>query len=954
MMKKRRAPVQSVLAERKMFAGGGMLPISKPMEQKQPSGILASSEPLIDAVAQEVLAPMTGGPLTMAEGGSVMRQSISSNLPRASSRPRFPFPINFQPYGGGVLSELESLSDEMGEGLSDIGERIEGVGDYADKAADRLGRSFGRQLDSYANTVQGQLGTEGYRNPFSRFFGRQGLAGLLGGAQTQAVNRLEPQVTPQPKPEPDQLSNGFLPTPQRMNQGGIAQLQAGGMPIPPRSARANMAGPVPLRGIQVQLVPTLTPGAGQGGPFEMTLGDLADETSAEKLSRLFPDAERPDDIDIRYPGLKRREEAQRQRMIQGKPRGRVQEGIETADIDMARSLIGATDKVKGFFEDAKDAAVAGYQAGFSGQMQALGLDAAQIAVVNDLIQSRPDLERQILESAGNLAAGKKSIPSPGSDPDDTRATSAASSNPTTFKQQIARDISNRFEADQDLVKQQMADAKIIEEYTNIGTPFEQTRDMQQPDAVERPADTGDAGPRTEAQDMMSGTGQVGPSIPGLSPDDEIDEDIGPKPALFTEPGRKPEAGAEEAGPQEAGDPFIGEEGAKDIMATFDKKDMSKEDATKTIDQYKKEFLDQMPEYQGMSEEEKGYALMEAGLRVAAGESPYAVANVAKGLQGLGATFAKDEKEKRVWDRQVTLSASKYALQKVNADRDRLIAFQQKEKDIVQVMNPNTGDVKVITQADLRAGNLPKGYLATKNPYGDYVNGVKATKALIAAKAAAAGKNDITSKWLTIGNDYDKNAQKVLDSVQSKNLLGPAIEILYDPKIPITGIQGIMTQSWNRFSNAFGLSANDVVAKKGEAKEKYIDRVGMVIAKKITAILGESNRTISTPDRTRADDLAGVFADYLFDPLVKDPDLLKDKLRNLYQTLDNDEKLGRAFMNRVEDSVGNLTVPGGGKLYADVLRKSANSILGTAKGIGPKGKIRKLSDFGSFDSKGVFR
>ena len=207
----------------------------------------------------------------------------------------------------------------------------------------------------------------------------------------------------------------------------------------------------------------------------------------------------------------------------------------------------------------------------------------------------------------------------------------------------------------------------------------------------------------------------------------------------------------------------------------------------------------MPEYQGMSEEEKGYALMEAGLRVAAGESPYAVANVAKGLQGLGATFAKDEKEKRVWDRQVTLSASKYALQKVNADRDRLIAFQQKEKDIVQVMNPNTGDVKVITQADLRAGNLPKGYLATKNPYGDYVNGVKATKALIAAKAAAAGKNDITSKWLTIGNDYDKNAQKVLDSVQSKNLLGPAIEILYDPKISVTGIQGIMTQSWNRFS-----------------------------------------------------------------------------------------------------------------------------------------------------------
>jgi len=65
---RRRSPVRSVLAERKMFAGGGMLPISTPMK-KEPSGILASSEPLIDAVSQEILAPMTGGAMPMAQGG---------------------------------------------------------------------------------------------------------------------------------------------------------------------------------------------------------------------------------------------------------------------------------------------------------------------------------------------------------------------------------------------------------------------------------------------------------------------------------------------------------------------------------------------------------------------------------------------------------------------------------------------------------------------------------------------------------------------------------------------------------------------------------------------------------------------------------------------------------------------------------------------------------------------
>jgi len=67
----RRYPVRSVLSERKMFSNGGMLPTSKPIESSmnQPSGILASSSPLIDAVSQEILAPMTGGAMPMAQGG---------------------------------------------------------------------------------------------------------------------------------------------------------------------------------------------------------------------------------------------------------------------------------------------------------------------------------------------------------------------------------------------------------------------------------------------------------------------------------------------------------------------------------------------------------------------------------------------------------------------------------------------------------------------------------------------------------------------------------------------------------------------------------------------------------------------------------------------------------------------------------------------------------------------
>ena len=64
----RRSPVRSVLAERRLFSNGGMLPISTPF-QNTPSGILASSPPLIEAVSQEIVAPFTGGAMPMAQGG---------------------------------------------------------------------------------------------------------------------------------------------------------------------------------------------------------------------------------------------------------------------------------------------------------------------------------------------------------------------------------------------------------------------------------------------------------------------------------------------------------------------------------------------------------------------------------------------------------------------------------------------------------------------------------------------------------------------------------------------------------------------------------------------------------------------------------------------------------------------------------------------------------------------
>ena len=82
------------------------------------------------------------------------------------------------------------------------------------------------------------------------------------------------------------------------------------------------------------------------------------------------------------------------------------------------------------------------------------------------------------------------------------------------------------------------------------------------------------------------------------------------------------------------------------------------------------FKEAVPEYEGMSESEKWFAVAEAGLRIMAGKSPNAIINIAEGLKGLSAEFVKDKKEKRAYERQIELSAFKYGMEAVTIEEDR--------------------------------------------------------------------------------------------------------------------------------------------------------------------------------------------------------------------------------------------------------------------------------------------
>ena len=64
-----RKPVRSTVANRKYFQGGGLAPM-KPAAPEEAVGIMASSQPLVDMIAQSAGNPQGGmSPLNFNQGG---------------------------------------------------------------------------------------------------------------------------------------------------------------------------------------------------------------------------------------------------------------------------------------------------------------------------------------------------------------------------------------------------------------------------------------------------------------------------------------------------------------------------------------------------------------------------------------------------------------------------------------------------------------------------------------------------------------------------------------------------------------------------------------------------------------------------------------------------------------------------------------------------------------------
>ena len=378
-----------------------------------------------------------------------------------------------------------------------------------------------------------------------------------------------------------------------------------------------------------------------------------------------------------------------------------------------------------------------------------------------------------------------------------------------------------------------------------------------------------------------------------------------------------------------------------VAQVFDKP-MTKDDATKSMAQYKEEFLEAMPEYQGVSEEEKGYRFIEAGLRVMAGQSPNAIENIATGLKGLGAEFAKDEKEKRAYDRQVDLSAAKYGLESIAKDEALAQSLAKEKRSLynkIFVVQPNEtfewqgkiysgGDRIIASTGSLQDGTFPIGQVTTE---AFSLEQIKKDAVALKAKTDALFKRvEPPSKFVSSQIKYIEASTQIKANVAISNLLKEAVVPLQAGKV--TGGLNALKTFAQRIKNFTGLD----IPYADETPDAYRDKVSRAITANITSLLNEGNRTVSDADRTRAEQIGGLYADNLLAPSTKSAELLTEKLRAFEESIQRNNSKNIGVMSGVENA-WNGTLNNALVDYGDILRKSRGSLGSTAERATPGSK-----------------
>jgi len=374
-----------------------------------------------------------------------------------------------------------------------------------------------------------------------------------------------------------------------------------------------------------------------------------------------------------------------------------------------------------------------------------------------------------------------------------------------------------------------------------------------------------------------------------------------------------------------------------VAETFDRPDMPPEQAERGVKFYVDEFKESMPDYEGASREEQGWAIFEAGMRIMAGQSPHAMTNISAGLKGLGTEFAKDAKEKRAWDRQVDLSATRYGLQNVARDRAELRADARAggklHSTVFRVAKGKTferhgrtlteDDTVILTIGEIQDGSVDLSKLETES---SVLAGIAEYQRHLARQLDALNKTVTDpAEFEGTKKTYMVDSARVRTNIATQGLLKNALVALNSENV--TGIKGTSKDWILKLSNALGLKEfSEEVFGKLDTKALYVDFTERATTKFIQGLISEGGK-ISDFERELARELSGAIGAGAFDGVLSDPDVLETKILSFIASLEADTTIRLRTMGLTERTWGTryATIEPGRVSYGQMLKEAAGPL-----------------------------
>jgi hypothetical protein len=326
--------------------------------------------------------------------------------------------------------------------------------------------------------------------------------------------------------------------------------------------------------------------------------------------------------------------------------------------------------------------------------------------------------------------------------------------------------------------------------------------------------------------------------------------------------------------------------------------MKPEETKRGMEYYLDQFKGAVPKYEGMSESEKGMLIAEAGLRVMAGQSPQAIENIAKGLQGVSKEFIADKKAKRAYDQQINLSAAKYALQAVRKDEERVAALAKEKRAQKQFIVKNSftengvkyepgslyiGTVGQLTTPEFASNVLPN--LTTEGVYKEILD--SKAKAAKLFRRVGEGKGAPTVKQLDEAlAGYNTLADEARTSAKMLTMIDSSIVTNAEGKV--TGLTSWASRKLDSLKNSIGMKKeltllDSISSKKGADSKEYQYQQQVIANMMLKEILGEGSKNVSNIDRDLAQQIVGLMSDA--GAITANPRLLNQRLQNVRGLVD---------------------------------------------------------------------